>query len=93
MSKLNSVEDPRLSALVKATNSVPREEALATPNHPECEPALSFLRCSVNGIGKAQRARIKLMNNCIGHVVLHHRNVHTIFDVLPAEGKLAGSRA
>ena len=92
LADLDSVQDPRPPPLVKAPNSVPRKQALTSANHPQCEPARSFLRCSVDGVGKTGRAWIKLMDNGVGHVVLLHCRVHTLFDVLPAERKSANGR-
>ena len=89
---LDGMDNPRASALVEASNSVPRQHALSATHHPEGEPAFPILGCGVNCVGETRRARIKLMNDGIGHVVSHHRRVHPVLDVLPLRRKSADRR-
>src|SRR5207248_4941229 len=91
LTNLDSVYDPHLPPPVKASNPVPGKQALTSANCPKGEPAGPFLRRSVDGVRKAGRAWIKLMNDRIGNVVLPHCRVHTLFDVLPARRKSAAS--
>jgi len=86
------VHDPYAPAIVETSYAVPREKTLAAPNHPERKAAVTFLCGSVDGVGKAARAWIELMNDGVFDVVLHHRLVNPTLHPLPAGGEPTLSR-
>ncbi len=72
---IERVRDAGAAALIETSYTMPGQDALTAPDHPDRQAAATILRGGVDRIGKAQRSRIELVNDRVLDMVLHHGSV------------------